>query len=395
MADLGIDLLGLSFPNPVWPAAGPNVRDGEMILRQARGGAGGIVCKTISSVAAPVPKFHMMNLAKNRRGGMLNCELWSELPPEQWIEREYALALTAGVPIIASLGYTAEEVVRLGRAAEECGVHALEVTVHYAKEEPWQVMKALREAVSIPIIAKISPHDPATVIDAAVKMEPYVDAIAAINSLGPALRIDIDRCQRVMGTEYGYGWLSGPPIKPVALRIVFDLARSVKVPVIGVGGIRTGADVVEFLMAGASAVQICTANIYEGPGIFARINKELSAWLDEHGYGSASEIVGLYPKKLNAAAGATLEGVGTSAEGRVHFEGPPPIVVPADCTLCDLCVKSCEYDALRIDKEEDSEAVIVEDENCFVCGLCVTVCPTAALSVDLDEELGPAGPIRP
>lgn len=382
MADLSVDLLGLHFPNPVWPAAGPTVRDGEMILRQVRGGAGGVVCKTISSTAAPVPKFHMMNLAKNRRAGMLNCELWSELPPEQWLEKEYALALTAGVPIIASLGYTAAEVVRLGKAAAACGVHALEVTVHYAREEPWRVMKALREAVDLPIIAKISPHDPATVIDTARKLEPYVDAIAAINSLGPALRIDIERAQRVMGSDFGFGWLSGPPIKPVALRIVFDLARSVEVPVIGVGGIRTGEDVVEFMMAGASAVQICTANIFEGPKIFARINRELDSWLDAHGHASVREITGLYAEKLGTA-------------GPVHFEGPPPRVVPADCTLCDLCVKCCEYDALRIDRNEDPEAVIVEDANCFVCGLCVTVCPTAALAVDLDDRLGPSGPIRP
>ena len=223
MADLAVDLFGLHFPNPVWPAAGPTVRDGELILRQVAGGAGGVVCKTISSVPAPVPKYHMMNLAKNRRGGMLNAELWSELPAEQWFDREYGIALTAPVPIIASLGYTAEEVARLGKRAEAAGVHALEVTVHYAQEEPWQVMKALREAVDIPIIAKLSPHDPVTVIDAAVKLEPYVDAIAAVNSLGPALRIDVERCQRIMGTEYGYGWLSGPPIKPVALRIVFDI----------------------------------------------------------------------------------------------------------------------------------------------------------------------------
>ncbi len=393
MADLAVKLFGLDFPNPVWPAAGPTVRDGEMILRQVRGGAGGAVCKTISSEAAPVPKYHMMNLAKNRRGGMLNSELWSELPPERWLDTEYAVALTAGVPIIASLGYSAEEVVRLGRAAERAGVHALEVTVHYAKEEPWQVMKALREAVSLPIIAKISPHDPVTVIDAAVKMEPYVDAIAAINSLGPALRIDVESVGRVMGTEYGYGWLTGPPIKPVALRIVFDLARTVKVPVIGVGGIRTGRDVVEFLMAGASAVQVCTQNIYEGPGVFERLSRELSTWLDEHGYASAREITGLYPQKLGAEAGIALEGVGT--EGRVHFEGPPPSVIPEKCTLCDLCVKSCEYDALTIDKDIDPDAVIVHGERCFVCGLCVTVCPTAALTIDLDIELGPAGPIRP
>lgn len=393
MADLSLELFGIPFKNPLWPAAGPNVRDGDWVRRQVEGGAGGAVCKTISSVAAPVPKYHMMNLAKNRRGGMLNAELWSELPPEDWFEREYAEALKADAPIIASLGYSAEEVVRLGKLAAEAGVQALEVTVHYAKEEPWQVMAALREAVDLPLIAKISPHDPATVVEAALKMEPYVDAIAAVNSLGPALRIDIETGKRIMGTELGFGWLSGPPIKPVALRIVFDLARHLKVPIIGVGGIRTGRDVIEFMMAGASAVQICTQNIYEGPPMWARLIKEMNAWLDAKGYATARELTGVYIRNLQAEGVGLQEGVGTV--GRVHFEGPPPTVIPEKCTLCDLCVKSCEYDALRINKEEDPDAVIVEGDRCFVCGLCVTVCPTEALVIDLDLKLGPHGPVRP
>ena len=83
MADLSLELLGLSFDNPLWTAAGPNVRNGDWVRRQVEGGAGAAVCKTISSTAAPVPKYHMMNLAPNRRGGLLNSELWSELPPEQ------------------------------------------------------------------------------------------------------------------------------------------------------------------------------------------------------------------------------------------------------------------------------------------------------------------------
>ena len=332
-------------------------------------GAGAAVCKTISSTAAPVPKFHMMNLEKNRRGGLLNSELWSELPPERWLEREYAVALEQGAPVIASLGYTREEVVRLGRAAEQAGVQALEVTVHYAREEPWQVMKALREAVGLPLIAKLSPHDPATLLDAARKMEPYVDALAAVNSLGPALRIDIETGRRVLGSAAGYGWISGPPIKPLALRVVADLARDLSVPVIGVGGVRTGRDVVEFLMAGASAVQVCTQNILEGPALWKRLAGELSAWLDAHGYLTSRELTGLYLRKSEGA--------------EVLLEGPAPEVDPESCTLCGTCVKSCEYEALRVDKDESPDAVIVNAERCYCCGLCVTVCPTGALKLTI------------
>jgi len=381
MADLSLELLGLSFANPLWTAAGPNVGNGRKVRRQLEAGAGAAVCKTISSTAASVPKFHMMNLEKSRRGGLLNSELWSELPPEQWVEHEYAVAMEHGAPVIASLGYTREEVVRLGRAAEKAGVQALEVTVHYAREEPWQVMKALREAVDLPLIAKLSPHDPATLLDAARKMEPYVDALAAVNSLGPALRIDIETGRRVLGSEGGYGWISGPPLKPLALRVVADLARELSVPIIGVGGVRTGRDVVEFLMAGASAVQVCTQNILEGPALWPRLSKELNDWLDAHGYATARELTGLYLRQSEGA--------------EVLLKGPAPEVDPAACTVCGTCVKSCEYEALRIDKDESPDAVIVDPARCYCCGLCVTVCPTGALSIDLDPEHGPAGAIRP
>jgi NAD-dependent dihydropyrimidine dehydrogenase PreA subunit len=127
--------------------------------------------------------------------------------------------------------------------------------------------------------------------------------------------------------------------------------------------------------------------------MWARLIKEMKAWLDAKGYETARELTGAYIRNLEAEGVGLQEGVGTV--GRVHFEGPPPTVIPEKCTLCDLCVKSCEYDALRINKEEDPDAVIVEGDRCFVCGLCVTVCPTEALVIDLDLKLGPHGPVRP
>jgi dihydroorotate dehydrogenase subfamily 1 len=333
----------------------------------------------------------MSALDRRRKTGMINAELWSELSPEQWFDKEYAAALSSGVPVIASVGYTPEEVAELGKKAEKCGVQALEVTVHYTKHEPWEVMKALREAVSIPIIAKLSPHNPETIVETARSLEPYVDAIAAINSLGPVLRIDIETGKRIMGTELGYGWLSGSPIKPLALRVVFDIARSVDVPVIGIGGIKSGPDVVEFLMAGASAVEICTQNIFEGPKMFTRIEKELRKWLDDHNYKSVNEIVGLYIRNIEAEKVNTVEGVGT--RGRVHLSGPPPVVYPELCVACPICEEVCEYDAIAVDKNLNPPVAVLNTEQCFVCGLCVTVCPTYAISISLDERLGPVGTI--
>jgi len=109
MADLRVDICGLAFPNPVLPAAGPPGRDGRALLACAEGGAGGLVAKTISTRPAQVPTPNMAEIPH----GFLNCELWSELPPEQWLEHEYALARTAGLPLIVSLGYTAQDIAEL------------------------------------------------------------------------------------------------------------------------------------------------------------------------------------------------------------------------------------------------------------------------------------------
>ena len=102
VVDLAVEVCGIRFPNPVWTAAGPPVRDGAALLACAAGGAGGLVTKTISRTAAEPTTPNMAEISH----GFLNAELWSELPPERWIEREYAITREAGLPVIVSMGYT-------------------------------------------------------------------------------------------------------------------------------------------------------------------------------------------------------------------------------------------------------------------------------------------------
>lgn len=109
MAKLSVNVCGIDFANPIMPAAGPPTRDGAMCQAAARGGAGAIVTKTISVLPADVPRPCMAEI----KGGFLNAELWSELPKEQWIEREYELAKATGLPLIVGLGYTAEQIKQL------------------------------------------------------------------------------------------------------------------------------------------------------------------------------------------------------------------------------------------------------------------------------------------
>lgn len=367
-AEMQVKFLGMEFRNPVIPAAGPNVRDGIMLTQCAEGGAGGLLAKTVSVRPAPVPRPHM---AFYGRSGMLNTELWSELSPEEWLENHYPIGIAAArkaqIPFIASVGYTAEELMQIAPKVEAAGVDALEFTIHYVGRDysvVEDVARTLRRSVQIPIIAKLSPHF-GDLGELAAILEPHVDAFTCINSFGPTLHINIERAEPWMGSAQGYGWLSGEPIKPLALRCVFEVARRVKKPVIGVGGISRGEDLIEFFMVGASLVGVCTAALLEDNRVYGRIANEAARWLDEHGYKSIEEVQGLYVRKY--------------AEGQrvlTEFEEAPVLDAPK-CIGCTRCEPVCWYQAIQAPPEKPP---VINPEACFQCGLCITACPTGALS---------------
>ncbi|HYF90695.1 MAG TPA: diguanylate cyclase [Symbiobacteriaceae bacterium] len=299
MAKIAVELLGMTFRNPIIPAAGPNVGNGEQLRRSAEGGAGGLLAKTVSIRPAEPPRPDMVRYGQT---GMLNTELWTELTPEQWLDREYDIGLAAAhrhrIPFIASVGYTPDELRTIGPRVAAKGVDAIEFTIHYL--DPARLVdtaRALRESVKCPIIAKLSPHK-GDLGELAAMIEPYVDAYACINSYGPTLRIDVECVEPTLGSQLGYGWLSGTPIRPIALRSVFEVARRVKKPVIGVGGIANPKDVIAFFMAGASLVQVCTVILLRGQNYYAKLARGVSEWLDAHGYEDIHQVQGLHLRRL-------------------------------------------------------------------------------------------------
>jgi dihydroorotate dehydrogenase subfamily 1 len=362
MADLAVEIAGIRLRNPVLTAAGPTSRNGEALLMAASGGAGGLVAKTVSTKPAIVPKPNMAALQPGKVGsrrGMLNSELWSELPLEKWLKYEYPLALSSGLPVIASIGYTPQEVAQIGPLIEKTGVSAIEFSTHYVGGHA-EIAKALRDSVSISIFAKLSPQ--VDVAKVAKTLEPYVDGIVAINTLGPCLHIDIETGRPVLGGEKGYGWLSGAAIRPLAVRCVAEIAQTVDLPVIAVGGVMSGEDAIEFFMAGASAVQVCTAGILEGPTVYGRISGEISDWLDSHGHESVESVRGLALKRL----------------GKKERLSYPPSVDVTRCNFCGLCSKTCVYSAIFVDK--DKESIQFDREKCAACGMCLSICPQYALN---------------
>ncbi len=297
MADLSSRVNGVFFPNPVLTAAGPNVGTAARLRDAVAGEAGGIVTKTVSVVPAKDPR---PTIRKASFGGLLNCETWAETPVEDYLEA-YREVKEAGVPLIASIGYTPEDVRTLGRLLEkEVRPDIIEFSTHYTGKslDPLlDVARALREAVTVPIWMKISPNTP-EIEELAVRAAEFVDGFVAINSFGPALDFDIDTAKPPLGSSYGQGWLSGPPIRPIALRIVYQIASVQPKPVIGVGGISTGKDALQFLMAGASLVQICSAAIQHGPETYGKVAREIGEWMDTAGFAAIGDLRGLYMKNV-------------------------------------------------------------------------------------------------
>jgi dihydroorotate dehydrogenase subfamily 1 len=274
------------------------------------------------------------------------------------------------VPLIVSLGYTADQVAELAPRVRPFA-DALELSTHYIGDDPQPMVSAIRaakDAVDAPVLVKFSPfRDVQRAAEAA--QQAGADGIVAVNSYGPCFGIDIETGMPLMGSREGYGWLSGRAIKAIALRCVYDVARTVDLPIFGVGGISRGEDAIEFFMAGASAVQVCTAAILRGPQVYGSIVHQIDRWLDDHGYAGVRDVQGLTLRRMRERPFRTT-----------HV--PPELDVDA-CIGCALCPTSCVYGALEMVGQPKTPAykVRLNADLCWGCGLCATPCPTRALKM--------------
>lgn len=362
MADLSVKINDIEFKNPVLPAAGPSVRTSEMMLKALEGGAGGIVTKTVS---VKVAHDSRPTIRKGVCSGLINAETWSEIPFEKLL-CEYRKVKEAGSPLIISIGYSLEEVSKLGRFLEkEIQPDAIEFSTHYtgrSVEPILDVARSLKGSVDIPIWMKVSPNFP-DIEKLAEKTSPFVDAFVAINSFGPVLDFDIETAEPLLGSEYGEGWLSGPPILPLALRIVYQISTATDKPVIGVGGVTSGVDAIKFFMVGASLIGVCSAVIKKGHSVYGKIAEEINDWLDEHNFQSVNEIRNLYKERLK--------------ERKTFSTQPKMNISEEDCTGCTACVNFCVNEALYM----EGKVARVKTERCIGCGFCQDSCNFGAMKL--------------
>ena len=298
---LKVRVAGLELRSPTVLASGILGYSAESLQRIAEAGAGAVVTKSVG--VEPRPGYPNPTVVQ-AKAGLINAMGLPNPGIDEYAEEiAYAKSMLK-VPLIVSVyGYTAEEYALTAQKAVKAGADAVELNVscpHVEKtgSEIGQNPKILAEVVAKvkaatpkPVIVKLSPNvaDIAEIAKTAVKAG--ADALTAINTV-KAMAIDVETQMPVLGNVKG--GLSGPAIKPVALRCVYDIFEAdLKVPIFGCGGVTDWRDAVEFLLAGASAVQVGTGIASEEPSMFQTINKGLQSYLEKKGYGSVKEIVGL------------------------------------------------------------------------------------------------------
>lgn len=358
--DTSLSLCGVTLSNPLILAAGPYSRDSETLTRAAKAGFGAVTTKTIRLTAARNP---FPNIAQIGRENLINAEKWSDLPLKTWIKHEIPETKLLGVPVVASVGSTEKEVKKIAPLVEEAGADFVEI-VSYDVHQVLPMLKVAKSTVHIPVIVKVSANWQ-SLAKIAVKAEHLgADAISAIDSIGPVLAIDVETSKPYLGSPRGEGWLSGGAVHSIAVKTVADITRTVKIPVIGTGGVSRGRDVVEMMMAGAQCVELCTAPLIYGLKVVNRIKQELVEFMQQKKCASLQEFRGIALKKIE---NQTLEN-----KEKLH-----PKVYTQKCTLCGLCANLCPYQALIIEKGQ----AVLDKNKCLSCGLCYSVCSHGAIAL--------------
>ena len=304
MADLALEFLGIKLKNPLVLASGILGTSPAVMERCALQGAGAITSKS----AGTVPRDgHANPVSLAWQGGVINAigltnpGCHAEVP----ILKESKKRLNAiGVPLFASIfAPTVEEFGEVARVIAEAEPDLIEINISCPNvasdfgtpfsataQSAAEVTRMVRTAVDLPISVKLAPNVYNLGEIARAVAEEGANAITAINTV-PGMLIDAYAASPILKNTTG--GLSGPAIKPVALRAVWEIAQSVDLPIIGTGGIASGIDAAEMIMAGATLVGLGSALVDDGPAVFARINEELKAFMLSQGYENLASMRGL------------------------------------------------------------------------------------------------------
>ncbi len=299
MSHLAVDICGIHLKNPTMLAAGVLDETGKSMVEAARAGAGAIVTKSVGmEPRAGHPNPCVVELSV----GLLNA-MGLPNPGIDYFAGEIAEAKKAGVPIIGSVfGGTEDEIAELASQMARTGADAVELNLSCPHAKGYGaeigstpqmvelVCKKAKQGLRVPLFAKLTPNTSDIAGLAKAAERGGADGVVAINTL-KGMAIQPEARMPILGNRFG--GLSGPAIRPVGVRCVYEIFEAVRIPIIGVGGISNGTDAIQYIMAGASAVQIGTAVWSMGLEVFNSTNKEILRFMEENGFRTVQDMVGV------------------------------------------------------------------------------------------------------
>ena len=299
MANLSVTICGVEFKNPVIAASGTYGFGREFNELYDIGKIGGVSTKGMTlepRLGNPVPRI------AESRGVILNAVGLQNPGVEHFLENDLEWLKTTGTKVIANVaGKTLDDYAKIcARLDGLVDMIELNISCPNVKsggmafgikpDSVEAVTKAAKGALKkTPLIVKLSPNVESIAINAKAAENGGADCVSLINTL-TGMAIDIERRRPIIANNTG--GVSGAGVKPIAVRMVYEAAQAVKIPVIGMGGITCAEDAIEFLMAGATAVQVGTAN-FTDPYAMPKILEGLNAWCDKHNVANVSELTGV------------------------------------------------------------------------------------------------------
>ncbi len=427
MTDLSVDFAGIRSPNPFWLASAPPTNSGPQVLRAFEAGWGGAVWKTLGNPIVNVSsRLGAIDYGSQRLMGLNNIELITDRPLADNLREiaEVKRRFPDRALIVSLMVETREEWRDIIKRSEDTGCDGLELNFgcphgmcergmgSAVGQEPKVLEELVRwvmDAAHVPVIAKLTPNISDINEPALAAKRGGAGAVSLINTIQSLMGVDLDRLVPLPRVEGGssHGGYCGPAVKPIALRMVGELARNraFGLPISGIGGIATWRDAAEFIALGASTVQVCTAVMHHGFRIVEDLIDGLSGYLRDKGLRSVRELVG-------AAVPAFVEW------GELDLNYHVVAEIDADkCIGCGLCHVACHdgahqcvhlpgtpahqghvapmaaIAAQRLAATQGDPVPYrvpwVDETECVGCNLCALVCPVSDCITMVERRRAP------
>ena len=391
MANLKSDFIGIKSPNPFWLASAPPTDKAYNVRRAFDAGWGGVVWKTVGEEGPPIvnvngPRYGAIWGADRRLLGLNNLELITDRPLEinlqemKEVKRDYpdrALIASLMVPCVE------EAWKKILPLVEETGADGVELNfgcphgmsergmgaaVGQVPEYIEMVTRWVKQYTRMPCIVKLTPNITDILKPAEAALSGGADAVSLINTISSITSVNLDLFapEPTIGTKGTHGGYCGPAVKPIALNMIADIARSPNtsgLPISGIGGVTTWRDAAEFMVMGAGNVQVCTAAMTYGFKIVEEMISGLSDWMDEKHITSTGDIVG---KAIPNYTDWQYLNLNYVAKAKINQDL---------CINCGRCFAACEDTSHQAISMSDDRKFTVIDEECVACNLCVNVCP--------------------